>query len=290
MDELTGHRVDLGISPVVVGTMRFNMKSLSAADVQALIQGGISLQADTLHVSTEYDSFPLLQSALKSLPGSARSRLRYVVKLACPHFGEPGFSRKLLFDRVDEYLSALGADSLAVVQWMWRSESDDGLVRGQKFKESVGEIDAAMSQLVAAGKVGRFACFPYGADFMRVVRQSGLTQVQVDYANLLEMDLWEGGCSYPSIALRPYAAGRIFEPEQKSIIEDIAGELGFSAEETATELALKLLLCNSSVAGVVASVSTIAQLEACARIADGIEPNPAEFASLARLQSRLLSA
>lgn len=287
MDALGHQRVNLGVSPIIIGTMRFSMKSLAVADIQDLIHCGVSAAVDTLHVSTEYDSFPLLQNALETLPRETRSRLKYVVKLACPHFGEAGFDKDLLIGRVDQYLSLLGTDCLSVVQWMWRSESDSEQFRSQKFSECLGEMSDAFDQLVNEGKVGRFACFPYGAEFMRHVRQSGLTQVQIDYCNLLESDLWQSGYSDPSIALRPYAAGRIFEPDQKSVIDNIAHDLGVSGAGSPMELALKLLLCNSSIAGVVVSVSDIEQLESCIRISGAVEPDPAEFARIVQIQSHL---
>jgi len=190
------------LSPITLGTMRFQDKGLAVQEVKNLLAHAYDRGVSSIHVSSEYSSYDLVKSACQA------SKHQLMAKLAAPHFNEETFSKRSLFDRVDSILRDFSTECIDVAQWMWRMNPLDDDNRIQKTEACLAEMKQAFDELKAAGKVRDFSCFPYSARYMHFIRDSGLMTSQTNYLNFWEDDLYAGGITPGSIALRPLAVAR----------------------------------------------------------------------------------
>jgi aryl-alcohol dehydrogenase-like predicted oxidoreductase len=227
----------LGLSRICLGTMRLD--SAGDADAAArILAHAFDIGITSLHCSSEYESFALLREAWTRARGAAPASLSVVAKIASPHFGEDRFSPQALRAKVDFYLGALGLERLGVVQWLLRHDLKQEDARLRILRESADALNATVEALKREGKIGAFVSFPYTA----AVAAEALRMDQVDglalYVNPLEheMDFFLGEAERldkPVIAIRPYAAGRLFTETRLGAADAIDYALGFPAVATA---------------------------------------------------------
>lgn len=255
------------VSPLTLGTMRFSEKNLTVASVRSLIAYAHERGVNTHHVSHEYQSFALYREALASFPKSFREGLAIIAKLPYPHFKDGKTDFSLFGKRVDEYLTWLGLEKIAVVQWLFRSEPLDDSIRIPKLRQACAEgLSGCFQDLISRGKVGNIASFPYTSDFWRQSKEIGLVDSQVNYLNLLETEYSEFLDDCYFIALRPLAAGRLggrsgfIKGDLSDILKEVSDASGIP-NRSLTSLALNFPLWHPKVASVVLSMNSREDLD-----------------------------
>ena len=237
---------DASLSRICLGTMRLDRVGDAAAAGQ-LIGRARDLGISSLHCSSEYETFPLFREALAAAGTKAGS---VVAKVATPHFGEDSFSGGRFRDKVEAYLSALRIERLDVVQWLLRSDLKQEERRLRILDDAEQEIAATVEALKREGKIGALVSFPYTASLAdRVIDRPWCDGLAV-YVNPLERELdaqiiRAGEAGKRIIAIRPYAAGRLFSETSLGVDDALAHVFGFDG-----------------VASTVVSVSSDAHLDA----------------------------
>lgn len=212
------------ISKVIFGTMRMGDHSKSTEEWSdffwQLYQAGIR----RLHVSSEYETFPLLCRVLAHFyTQHPEARFWYVVKLGEPHFSDADFDADRLITKIKAYLTALNTDHIDCVQWMWRQGLDDDPKRIGQFELKHNEIDFAFNHCKRQGWVKTFVCFAYSPAFAA----SALKIDQIDglavYWNPVERDYEENilaaqALGKYTIAIRPFGGDQSL-PSRYSVHE-----------------------------------------------------------------------
>lgn len=255
------------IHPLVLGTMRLADKALSATQVSDLLINATSFGVNGLHVSSEYASFALLSQAMQKIPKAKRQHFRLIAKIAGPHFDAERFSAQDLQQRVDEVLSGLGVEQLAIAQWMWRLNPLDDEIRIARMTEQADEMRDAFSSLIKSGKVAEVGCFPYSDRFMQSAFNLELVSSHINYLNPWEIPLSTGGFvaetasqDAPSaIAMRPLGAGKISETSA-GLLQQINHNMGME-HASMVELCVGMAFCHPAVRALVISCSKIEQVQ-----------------------------
>jgi aryl-alcohol dehydrogenase-like predicted oxidoreductase len=221
-----------------------------AAAVAALIDHAGGIGIDSLHCSSEYESFPLFSAAWARLGADKARRFRLIAKGAAPHFGEEHFSAATLRAKVEAYLAALSVERLDIVQWLLRFDLAQEERRLDILERSRDEIARVVADLKAEGKIAGFISFPYTAGLADAVIAEDYCDGLAVYLNLLERgmepQIAEAAARGKMVfAIRPLAAGRIVEEKVAAPAE-----------------ALDFVLANPGVTATIVSASSIAHLDA----------------------------
>lgn len=202
---------------IILGTMRWPDCIRTVEEWADFLQSVANLGITKLHSSSEYDSFPLLCSALDALRQRTNSpAFQHVVKLANPHFDEATFDADRLEAQLADYCAALGTDRIDDVQWMWRAGLDDDPARLAAFAHAASMIGDTAESLRQRGRIGRWLCFPYGPDFAMAAAQSPAIDGLVVYRNRQERSedaaiAAAAALGKPTLIIRPFAAGAAFD-------------------------------------------------------------------------------
>jgi aryl-alcohol dehydrogenase-like predicted oxidoreductase len=199
------------MSPIIFGSMRMSKDKGDEEYWAELLRQAYHAGIDTIHSSTEYESFTLLQSTLQRLSKIDSSiQFKHIVKLAEPHFSNNKYSSIRLNEKVNSYLEALQVNELEAIQWMWRSNLPDEK-RIIDFIEQHEQIKNDIGALKREGLINSAFCFPYSVDFME---------------KTLELEVFDGFCIYRNpreleynfimqkcvkdtvISIRPFAADK----------------------------------------------------------------------------------
>ena len=197
-------------SCLILGTVRLHQAERDEAGWAHFFAAARERGISRLHVSNEYDSWPLFLHVL-SQPAMP-SNFTYVAKLAGLHFGEVGFDAERLAGRIALYCDELRTDRLEDVQWMWRSDLDDEDKRLAGFGAAAERIGEAGHQLRESGAILRLMCFPYLTGFADRAIESGSFDGLLVYSNL-EQKVFEehiiraADTRMPTVAIRPFMAG-----------------------------------------------------------------------------------
>lgn len=224
--------------------MRLHERGLSSAQAADLMKASHERGVTMFHSSSEYESYPLYLDALKRMTGT---RPAHMVKLADPHFGEASFDSGRFEQRIDEYLSQLGAETLDVVQWMWRGDLKQEAQRLDGLRAQRDEMLACFGRLKQAGKIRRLALFPYSTGFASLALELTCVDALVVYLNPLELEMvpniqQAASAGVDTIAIRPLSAGKALE----------AGSV---------EACVRFVLEHPGVSGAVVTYSTLAHLD-----------------------------
>lgn len=273
---MTARRRRLGpggpsLSQVAYGSMRLVDAPDRPAPADLLFElhdAGI----DTHHSSSEYDSHPLYLNALETLVRSGRA-VQHIAKLAEPSFDHMTFDRQRLLDAVDARLTELGAEQIAVLQWMCRTpDPADDRTRTALVHDQRAEMSASFDDLRRSGKIGQIAVFPYTDAFAAAIDHEVDVLPTCSYLSLFERQgLHLLDRDRPFIALRPFAGA---DPS-----------VALSAEATAIEAnpnrrferALRFPMLLPNVATTVVSVNQREHIDLAVALASTVEPDPIEF-------------
>lgn len=223
-------------SCIILGTMRLHEADRDAAAWARFFAAAHERGVRRLHVSNEYDSWPLFLEVL-SQPAMPRD-FAYVAKLADPHFGEAGFDAQRLAERIDSYRADLRIDRIDDVQWMWRPDLDNEDKRLADFGAAADRIGKTGERLRESGAISRLMCFPYTTGFADKAIESRSFDGLVVYRNLEETD-FDGQvmraaiAGLPTLAIRPFLAGRTIASQGPTPGAQVAAVLGLKGVEAA---------------------------------------------------------
>lgn len=263
-----GTRLDIAgvtLSSIAFGTMRLD-RSGTVEAASRLIKAAVDMGVTTFHASQEYSTWPLFVDAWRrAAPDAAKVQL--IAKVGVPHFGEEAFNPAAFTAKIDGYRSALGLDVVAVVQWLLRHDLKQEDRRRAIFDRDADLIGKTVAGLKSDRKVGTLVSFPYTAAIAgRALRADWCDGLAI-YCNPLELGMIDQldaaiSCGKGAVAIRPFAAGRVFTETQMSAAEAVAFPLRHPA-----------------VATVVASISCETRLLEAAAVAAATKSDEAAWAA-----------
>jgi aryl-alcohol dehydrogenase-like predicted oxidoreductase len=209
-----------------------------AADATALLEQAFGLGFASLHCSSEYETFPLFRHAWLEARSSSSREPAIIAKVACPHFGEERFSGQALREKIQRYLDELKLDRLAVVQWLLRFDLNRESERIRIFEESAEALAEAVAKLKSDGLIGAFVGFPYTPAIAERLMAADCVDGLALYVNPLEQEMdrfVEAAADRRKsvIAIRPFAAGRIFSETTMDVEDALRHVFAFPAVSTA---------------------------------------------------------
>lgn len=207
-------------------------KAGDADEVARLIDHAAGLGITSLHCSSEYETFPLFREAWARR--GSRAPAQVIAKVGIPHFGEPRFSAARFREKVDFYLAELSLERIDVVQWLLRYDLSQEDARRRILDESAGEIAAVAADLKGSGKIGALVSFPYTLGVAQAVLKMDYCDGLALYVNPLEREMdpmleRAAALDKPVIAIRPFAAGRIFSETKLEPSDALDHVFGFPA-------------------------------------------------------------
>lgn len=208
MGQLRDH---LDLSNITFGTMRLFDKKLSNNQVLSLIEKCYEVGINTHHSSFEYNSYELYCQSLRQF--NRRNNIKHIVKLSSPHFEEKRFSARILEERIDLQLKALGIDQIDVLQWLVRSKPITDATRLNTIIHQNEEINHSFRELKQKGKIKSVFSFPYSVTFTEEVLKLEEVDGIISYLNLEERDYVQFANSIPFIAIRPLNAGKLIDKQ-----------------------------------------------------------------------------
>lgn len=253
------------LSSVTLGTMRLADKGLTSSTCVDIFDAALLNGINSFHVSSEYNSFALVCSALKKISIKARD-INLVVKLSSPHFDEDRFCYESFESKIDYILKQTGVEQIQLAQWMWRQNPLDDAKRIPMLVSQADEIKSSFQHLINAGKVSEFSCFPYTPDFMKSVSELEITKIHINYLNFWENSLLDGGFHDASLVLRPFLAGKI-----KDIAPQFIEQLNLIKDGDAMFHSLNYVLSHPRVQSAVIGINTLKQLKDIIRVSSSIK-------------------
>jgi aryl-alcohol dehydrogenase-like predicted oxidoreductase len=205
------------------------------AAAAALLQHANEIGITTFHCSSEYETFPLFRQAWRQ--AEVRGA-KMIAKVAVPHFGEDRFSVAAFRDKIDFYLDALALERLDVVQWLLRYDLKQEEARLRILNEAAAEIAGVVEDLKHEGKIGSCVGFPYTPQVADALLEADYCDGLAVYVNPLEreMDQYVEAAAERHkvvIAIRPFAAGRLFAETRLTAQDALEHVFRFPAVATA---------------------------------------------------------
>lgn len=242
------------LSSVTLGTMRLADKGLTSSICADIFDAALLNGINSFHISSEYNSFSLVCSALKKISIKEHD-INLVVKLSSPNFDEDIFCHDNLESKIDNVLKQTGVEQIQLAQWMWRQNPLDDAQRIPLLVSQADEIKSSFQNLIATGKVSEFCCFPYTSDFMKSVSQLEISKIHINYLNFWESSLSDGGFHHASLVLRPFLAGKI-----KDIAPQFLEQLNMIENGNAMFHSLNYVLSHPRVLSAVIGINSLEQL------------------------------
>lgn len=210
-------RLNLGgsgvhVSPICLGTMRLSVAG-GTAEAARLLGEARGLGITTFHCSSEYGTYGLFRDAWSAADLGAGCSI--MAKVAAPHYGEDRFSPPAFRAKIEAYLSDLCLPRLDVVQWLLRYDLKQEQARVEIMRDAASEIAEVVAALKAEGKIGAMIGFPYSPMVAQELIAARYCDGLALYINPLEHELDGfiapcGAAGKSVVAIRPYAAGRVF--------------------------------------------------------------------------------
>ena len=229
--------LDVELPRICFGTMRLDRTGHADA-AAALLNYAFDAGITGVHCSSEYDSFPLFREAWARGRFPGKRKPAVIAKIGVPHFGESAFSADAFRRKVDFYLRELGLERIDVIQWLLRFDLQQEEERLRILEEAREPLAELMEDLRASGKAAALVSFPYTDR----VAERALDEPYCDglalYVNPLEREMERhirraGEKGKAVVAIRPFAAGRLFAETTCSADAALAHVFAFPAVETA---------------------------------------------------------
>lgn len=188
----------VNVSELCFGTMRYADKDgpeneKSAAGGRAL-EKAIDLGVNFIHSSYEYRTRWLTGSVLKQHP--KRSDLHHIIKVNVPDWEEPRFSADSFRRQVEDALTELATDRIAVIQHLQRGVPREEITsrsgtqhRLAQFDEVTAELAQITARLRDEGKIGSVMSFPYTVEYAERALEAEVYSGLVAYFNPLETEM-----------------------------------------------------------------------------------------------------
>lgn len=224
------------VSRITLGTMRLD-RTGGEGEAARLLSQAHDIGIRSFHCSAEYATYPLFAAAW-SRAGLSREDATLVAKLASPHFGEDRFSAAQVRSKIDGYLRDLGVERIDTVQWLLRHDLKQEEARLNILRDAADEIAELVAALKREGKIASFVGFPYTRPIADELVAAPWCDGLAVYVNPLERDMDPvvdacAGAAKAVLAIRPYAAGRVFSETEASADDALAHVFGFPAVVTA---------------------------------------------------------
>jgi len=291
---------DLDVSVICLGPMRAATKGpaddakskAGEAALRAALDAGINF----LHSSYEYDTRWMMERVLRDHP--KRHDVHHVIKVPVPDFKDDGrFDPAKFRRRVEEALSELHAERIAVLQWMWRSDPNEDPLRVRMLPGLMDDLMTAFGKMKDEGKVGHLMTFPYTVPCARAAIETGNFAGVIAYYNPIEMEMAElfpemerRGMGF--LAIRPLYQGILTDARDPArmtaedrfsaptfardlarrarIAETFAAEIGGSM----TGFAIRFALSSPLVGSVIVGLNSPDQVAGVAAAVEGDLPDP----------------
>lgn len=288
---------DLDVSVICYGPMRAPQSEDDPATTghQRALAAALDHGVNFIHSSYEYGVRWMMTPVLRDHP--KRHELLHVIKAPVPDWDDPGFDPDKLEMRIDEALTELCTDRIALVQWMWRCrphEEPDRLALLGRIREAVAET---FVRLQRKGKVAHMACFPYFPQSARAALDIEGNRALIAYYNPIEMEMLpvieEGTLRGQGfLAIRPLYEGvltsrfadhgsvpsdhRLAAPKYASAFAHRArlAEALPEAAENMTRFAIRFPLLLDSCASVVVGLNSEEQVAELCGYAEDVQPDP----------------
>lgn len=224
---------------ICLGTMRLSESDRPVTAWVDFLLAAHRLGVRALHVSHEYDTWPLFCEIVAEMAARPNApAFRYVAKIAEPHFDSRSFEPSRLAAVIAEVRAGLGSTCLHDVQWMWRGDLQDEPARLAQFRAQSAQLEAEIAALKRDGGIERFLCFPYTTGFAAAALELPGIDGLVVYRNLAEreFDLQLGSCAASGrIAhiIRPFFGGQTLEASHPAPPAQLAAALDHPAIEYA---------------------------------------------------------
>lgn len=186
MDKRRLEGTDLDLSVITYGPMRAT-RGIEAEAAERTMRRVIDLGCNSLHSSYEYGVRWMMQNVLKDHP--QRHDLHHTIKVPVPDWDDAGFDPAKFEAQVDEALTDLCAERIAIVQWMWRIRPHDEAQRLPRLAACIDDAIATFERLKDKGKVGHLATFPYFPESARKALERPEIRALIAYYNPLEMEM-----------------------------------------------------------------------------------------------------
>lgn len=178
---------------------------------------------DTHHVSSEYDSYlrylRIFKLFKKTYPEMV---IKFIVKLAEPHFGFEFFDVKRFDEKIFHYKKDLSVDQIDTVQWMWRGNLKQDNVRIANYSNFSYKIKKAVEEKKSLNLIKNFFLFPYSKGFAKRCASDSYIDGLIVYRNPMENDYDSVIDLYANknkscLTIRPFNCGKAlkkFKPEK----------------------------------------------------------------------------
>lgn len=306
MDKRRLAGTDLDVSVICYGPMRVatNHDDPDRPVHEQAMRTAIDRGVNFIHSSYEYGVRWLMHDVLKDHP--QRHNLHHVIKLPVPDWDDTGFDPAKFEARVDEALTDLCTDQIALVQWMWRCRPHEEAGRLPLFASIADDVEECFDRLRAKGKVGHLGCFPYFPDSATAAMARDAQRVLIAYYNPLELEmspvidaLEQDGRGF--LAIRPLYEGVLTDRyAQQSALpadhrlradkyaaayaqRDAIAALLPAAADSMTAFAIRFPLLSSHCASVVVGLNSEAQVNEICDLAQNVTPDTKTIAAVRAL-------
>jgi aryl-alcohol dehydrogenase-like predicted oxidoreductase len=301
---------DLDVSVLCFGPMRSAARTPRADDRSQAGERALRTALDSgvnfVHSSYEYGVRWMMNGVLRDHP--KRHDIHHVIKLPGPDWKDGNrFDAAKFRMRVEEALTDLAAERIAVLQWMWRTDPNDDDNRVKVLPMIVDDVTAAFETLRDEGKVGFLSTFPYTSAAAKAAIDTDAFSGLIGFYNPIEMEmqplfaeLAEKNMGF--LCIRPLYQGiltdgrdsldalpdghHLKKPEnapefakRRAVVSAFAEEIG----DSTTRFALRFPLLSESVASVITGLNTEAQVRHAIDCLSGVTPRPDLTARALRL-------
>lgn len=292
---------DLDVSVLCFGPMRAASRTPGDDDrsrsgaraLHAALDAGVNF----VHSSFEYGVRWMMNGVLRD--HARRHDIHHVIKLPVPDWKDGNrFDEAKFRARVEEALTELAAERIAVLQWMWRTDPNDDENRVAVLPGIVDDVTAAFERLRDQGKVGFLSTFPYTPVAAKAAVDTGAFSGLIGFYNPIEMEMQPLFAELDRrdmgfLCIRPLYQGILTDgrdsidalpdghslkkPEtapgfarRRAVAAAFADEIG----DSMTRFALRFPLWSKTVASVIAGLNTEAQVLQAVGYLDDVAPRP----------------
>lgn len=306
MDQRRLAGTDLDVSVVCYGPMRVATNRddpnhpTHARAMWAALDRGVNL----IHSSYEYGVRWLMHDVLKDHP--LRHDLHHVIKVPVPDWDDNGFDPAKFEAQIDEALTDLCTDRIALMQWMWRCRPHEEAARLPLLARIAEDVEQTFDRLRDKGKVAHLGCFPYFPQSAAAAMASPRQSVLIAYYNALELemspvidDLAQDGRGF--LAIRPLFEGVLTDryttqadlPDGHRLKKEryaqafarrnaIAAAIP-AAQDSMTAFAIRFPLMSANCASVIVGLNTEDQVHQICDLTQNVAPDPDTVAQVRAL-------
>lgn len=298
-------RTELALSEISFGAMRFvrgshtdNDPAVGKRTLEEALDHGIT----TIHSSYEYRTLWAVGEVLATHP--KRHEIKHIIKVPVPDYEDQGFDPAKFRKLVEEALSELHTERIAIVQHLQRGVDKTIIYEERGDPERIAalpEIGAALrdtfDELKREGKVEALASFPHTPGYAKAAIESGFFDGVIAFFNAIETEMVpffdlmrHRGMGF--VPMRPFYQGLLTDKRANrqalpandrmhdasfdnlyARFDRVRGAIGCDVKSW-SDFAIKLALADPLFASVIVSMNTAEQVRSVLAAADGNYPDP----------------